>query len=77
MGVRDSNVWGLVFLRSGVCNFYVLVLVFLRLGVRNSYVRVLVILTFGVRIFYVWGYFSYVYGLVFLSLVVSFLTFVG
>ena len=45
LGVSDSYIWGLVFLRLGVSASYVLGLIFLRLG--------LVIVTFR-------GWFSYV-----------------
>ena len=46
-GVRDSYVWGLVFLHLGVSFFYVWGLIFLRLGVSHSYFWGLVILTLG------------------------------
>ena len=37
LGVSNSYVWGLVFLRLGDSNSYVWGLFFLRLGVRDSY----------------------------------------
>ena len=67
----------LVFLRLRVSNSYVWGLVFFRLGVR--------FLTFGGYFSYVWGlaflfllvWNSYVWGFLFLRLEISFLTFLG
>ena len=47
LGVKNFNVWYLVFLRFGVSDTFVLGLVCLRLEVKDCYVWELVILTFG------------------------------
>ena len=77
MGVRISYGWGLVLLCLGLSNSYVCGLVFLRLGViflhlgvSNSYLWGLVYYVCGLVIFTFGGY-------RFLRLEVSFLTFGG
>ena len=64
MGVGNSYVWGLVFLRLGVRNSFVWGLDFLRLGVSNSYVWGLELLCLGVRNFYVLGSVILTFGVV-------------
>ena len=67
MGVSNSNVSKLVFLRLGVTDSYLRVLVFLRLGVEILTFGGKGILSFGISLIHLWVSNSYVLGLVFFT----------